>query len=140
MGHLGPLVLCTRAMNTLHFMEPNTLRTTQVEVTHPFCLGALPLSLSSHNCIQANARHQLMPASNGVACVLTTGRLIDCLTCHCTVMNLQCSFCYMHTGFRAHTRCAETTHLHLSGTGVLESAIQSSAEQQTSGGVHDPGH
>ena len=32
MGHLGPLVLCTRAMNTLHFMEPNTLRTTQVEV------------------------------------------------------------------------------------------------------------
>ena len=34
MGHLGPLVLCTRAMNTLHFMEPNTLRSTQVEVSH----------------------------------------------------------------------------------------------------------
>ena len=32
MGHLGPLVLCTRAMNTLHFMEPYTMRTTQVEV------------------------------------------------------------------------------------------------------------
>ncbi len=41
MGHLGPLVLCTRAMNTLHFMEPNTLRTTQVEVRYPFRLGAL---------------------------------------------------------------------------------------------------
>ncbi len=34
MGHLGPLVLCTRAMKTLHFMETNTLRTTQVEVRH----------------------------------------------------------------------------------------------------------
>ena len=32
MGHLGPLVLCTRAMNTLHFMEPYTMRATQVEV------------------------------------------------------------------------------------------------------------
>lgn len=32
MGHLGPLVLCTRAMNTLHFMEPYTMRSTQVEV------------------------------------------------------------------------------------------------------------
>lgn len=30
-GHLGPLVLCTRAMNTLHYIEPNTLRGTQVE-------------------------------------------------------------------------------------------------------------
>ena len=34
MGHLGPLVLCTRAMNTLHFMEPSTMRTTQVEVKY----------------------------------------------------------------------------------------------------------
>lgn len=33
MGHLGPLVLCTRAMNTLHFMEPYTMRSTQVEVS-----------------------------------------------------------------------------------------------------------
>jgi len=56
MGHLGPLVLCTRAMNTLHFMEPNTLRTTQVEVTHPFRLLALALPRPSHNCIQASLR------------------------------------------------------------------------------------
>lgn len=34
-GHLGPLVLCTRVMNTLHLMEPASMRTTQVEVgTH----------------------------------------------------------------------------------------------------------
>ena len=36
MGHLGPLVLCTRAMNTLHFMEPYTMRATQVEVNQAF--------------------------------------------------------------------------------------------------------
>ncbi len=80
-----------------------------------------------------------MPASNAIACVLTAGRLIDCLTGHCT-LNLQCSFRYMHTGSGLTKTCAVTTHLYHSGTSVLESALQSSAEQQTSGGVHDPGH
>lgn len=40
-GHLGPLVLCTRVMNTLHLMEPASMRHTQVEVrTHTHALAS----------------------------------------------------------------------------------------------------
>ena len=56
MGHLGPLVLCTRAMNTLHFMEPYTMRSTQVEVSFSSCCflidtAKVSVCMPANNCL-----------------------------------------------------------------------------------------